>query len=223
MRIVVHIPAREGSKRVPRKNIREMAGKPMIHYTIDSALNSGITEEVYLNTDSEELISYVSKFLPKCKIYRRPKELCLDNSTSDDFNHDIIKNLRPDILVMINPVCPLITKDDIRNALKKFETSQCDTLISCESTQMQTFCNNKPININIEEQLQPSQLNGKIQILNWAISIWNCATFLGNMNSKGYAVLGGKTEFFDLPKWRSVKVSEEEDFELAERLITSRV
>jgi CMP-N-acetylneuraminic acid synthetase len=60
-KIVLHIPAREGSKRVPRKNIRLMAGNPMISYTIRAALMSGITDHVYVNTDSEEIIDYVNR------------------------------------------------------------------------------------------------------------------------------------------------------------------
>ena len=58
-KVVLHIPAREGSKRIPRKNLRKMNDSPMISYVIKESLESKITKEVYVNTDSSEIISYV--------------------------------------------------------------------------------------------------------------------------------------------------------------------
>ena len=70
-KVVLHIPAREGSKRVPRKNIRLMAGSPMISYVIKAALMSGVTDNIYVNTDSEEIIDYVNREYSQLNIYKR--------------------------------------------------------------------------------------------------------------------------------------------------------
>ena len=139
-KVVLHVPAREGSKRVPKKNLRKMNGHPMISYVIKESLKSNVTNDVYVNTDSTDIILYVEDNFPNCKIYKRPQRLASDNSSSDDFNLDIINTLDIDTLIMINPVCPLIKSDDIKNAFKKYIKSNCDTLISCSSTSMQTFC-----------------------------------------------------------------------------------
>lgn len=218
-KIVLHIPAREGSKRVVRKNMRNMNGKPMISYAIEAAIHSNITNLQYVNTDSEEIISYVKKQYPEFKIYRRDKELASDRVQSDSFNYDFIQNLNPDTLIMINPVCPLITAEDIHNALNFYKMSDCDTLITSESTKMQTFSNNKPININTSEPLAPSQNNERITILNWAITIWETSSFRKRMKKNGFAVLGEKRVFFDLDPIKAIKVSEEKDFYLVEKLI----
>ena len=111
-KVVLHIPAREGSKRVPKKNLRKMNDSPMISYVIKESLESKITKEVYVNTDSSEIISYVEKNFSTCKIYMRPAVLATDDSSSEDFNLDIMNNLSADTLVMINPVCPLIKSSD---------------------------------------------------------------------------------------------------------------
>ena len=218
-KVVLHIPAREGSKRVPRKNMRLMCGEPMISYSIKAALDSKITKEVYVNTDSDEIVSYVEKYHKNCKIYHRDTKLASDDSSSDEFNFDIINKLNPDILVMINPVCPLIEHEDINQAFNQFKVSKCDTLISCSSTKMQTFCESKPVNIKIEEKLAPSQNNEEVSILNWAITIWDVNKFKQRMNNKGYAVLGDNLLFFNIGFFKGIKVSEEEDFLLAEKFI----
>lgn len=217
--IVLHIPAREGSKRVPRKNMRIMNGKPMISYVIDASIKSKVTENMYVNTDSIEIIDFVKNNYEIVKIYKRNPYLASDKVQSDGFNNDIIEKLNPDTLIMINPVCPLIREDDIRNALDAYQKSDCDTLISSESTHMQTFCDGKPVNINVNEQLAPSQDNGKITILNWAITIWEVKSFKQRMQNNGFAVLGEKREFYDIEPIKAIKVSEEKDFIFAEQLL----
>ena len=221
-KIVLHIPAREGSKRVPKKNLRFMNGKPMISYAVEASLNANITDELYVNTDSEDIIEYIRSNYPKFKIYQRDKSLANDMASSDQFNVDIIQNLKPETLIMINPVCPLIEQEDIRNALTAYSDSECDTLITCTSTQMQTFCEGVPINININEQLAPSQDNKIINTLNWAITIWNAKSFNSRMEKFGYAVLGEKRLLFNIDPLKSIKVSEEKDFRFAELLIRAK-
>lgn len=218
-KIVLHIPAREGSKRVPRKNMRDMNGKPMISYTVEAAIKSNIKADMYVNTDSEEIIEYIKKDYKEFNTYERAKNLADDKASSDQFNLDIIDRFNPDTLIMINPVCPLITEYDIQNAIEAYQNGDCDTLITSESTQMQTFCNGKPVNINLDEQLAPSQNNGRITILNWAITIWEVSSFRNRMKEKGFAVLGENRIFFDIESIKATKVSEEKDFLFAAKLL----
>ncbi|MDR1556305.1 MAG: hypothetical protein LBS88_04640 [Tannerellaceae bacterium] len=221
-KIILHIPAREGSKRVPRKNLRLMNGKPMISYVIEAALQSGVTEHCYVNTDSGELIAYIKSAYPQMKIYLRAKELCNDRAQSDDFNVDIIRNLQPDTLIMINPVCPLIEAMDIRKVVEAYKNSKADTLITSCSTHMQTFCEGRPVNIDVTQPLVPSQKNPVITTLNWAITIWDAKSFLYRMNEKGFGVWGEQLTFYDIEPFKAVKVSVEEDFLFAEKLIKTR-
>jgi len=218
-KIVLHIPAREGSKRVPKKNIRLMNNKPMVSYTIEASIKANITKEMYVNTDDTEVIDYVLNTYPDFKIYKRDKKLADDKASSEDFNYDIIKKLNADTLIMINPVCPLIGEKDIINAFESYRNSDCDTLITSISTQMQTFCDNEPVNININTPLAPSQDNKTISILNWAITIWDGNLFKERMQKRNYASLGEKRLLFDIDPLHSIKVSEEKDFIFAEKLL----
>jgi CMP-N-acetylneuraminic acid synthetase len=196
-----------------------MNGKPMISYVIEAALKSEVTENCYVNTDAEELIKYVKTTYPQMKIYLRAKELCNDQAQSDDFNADIIRNLQPDTLIMINPVCPLIDAQDIQNVVEAYKNGEADTLITSCSTHMQTFCEGKPVNIDIRQALAPSQENPIITTLNWAITIWEAKPFLQRMKEKGFGVWGDKLSFYDIEPFKAVKVSVEADFTMAEKLI----
>lgn len=218
-KIVLHIPAREGSKRVPGKNLRLMCGKPMISYSTEAAIDSKITKHIFVNTDSKGIMDYIQGNYPAVGIYKRDEDLANDQASSDQFNFDIINKLKPDTLIMINPVCPLIEAIDIINALEIYKNNNCDTLISSTSTKMQTFCEGSPININVDESLAPSQINKLITTLNWAITIWDAKPFIERMNKNGYAVLGNNRLFFDIDIIKSVKVSEETDFVFAEKML----
>jgi CMP-N-acetylneuraminic acid synthetase len=221
-KVILHIPAREGSKRVPRKNIRLMAGSPMISYVIKAALESEIADHVYVNTDAVEIIEYVNEKHDQVNIYKREEQLASDTASSDQFNIDIINSLQPDTLVMINPVCPLIESSDIADAMAAYRSSDCDTLITCSTTQMQTFCNGNPINIKVDEQLAPSQDNDLVQVLNWAITIWDVKKFKERFDKLGYAVLGENRLLHSIDHLKSFKVSEEKDFQVCEALITNK-
>jgi len=218
-KIILHIPAREGSKRVPRKNMRDMNGNPMIAYSIESAIDSKVTSEMYVNTDSQEIIDFVNNTYQELNIYKRDKKLTCDATQSDAFNYDIIKKLNPNTLIMINPVCPLIEADDIKSALEFYKNSDCDTLITSTSTQMQTFCEEKAINIKENEELAPSQKNKRVYTLNWAITIWDAEKFIKRMKKNGYAALGDNRIFFDIDDLKAVKVSEEKDFLFIQKLL----
>jgi len=216
MKIVAHIPARQGSKRIPLKNLIKIKNKPLISYSIDTVRKS-IIKDFFINTDSAKIAKYAKSL--NCKIYFRKKLLANDNAKSDDFNYDFIKNVKSDICVMINPVCPLLKYEQINAMIKYFIKKKLDTLISAEEIQMQSFYKNRPINININEKLQPSQKNGKIIVCNWAVSIWKSKTFLKNFEKKKYAVWGDKRDFYILPKINSIKISTQDDLKLAKLFV----
>ncbi len=219
-RIITHIPARAGSKRVPAKNLRLLAGNPMISYAIRAALNSPELSEIYVNTDSPELMELARKM--GVGVYERAPELASDTASGDDFTMDIIERLKPDTLVMISPVCPLVDSDDISRAFQAYRESDADTLITCSKTQMQTFCEGVPVNIRLNEPLAPSQENPEVLVCNWAVTIWNAEVFTANYQKYKGGYLGTKRLLFPIDPLHAVKVSYEEDFRLAESLLLSR-
>ena len=218
--IVAQIPARGGSKRVKAKNLRYIAGKPLLAYAVEAAIKSGCFDEVYVNTDSPEIADLASEL--GAAAYIRPPELGGDAATGDDFTTDFIRAKNPKTVAMVSPVCPLVTPDDIRCAVAAYKKSDCDTLITAEETQMQVFLEGVAVNIDDSAQLAPSQDNRKVAILNWAVTIWDAKTFLSNMASFGFGYLGKNRLIFPMPRDRGVKISVEADFQLAEAMLLRR-
>ena len=92
MKVAV-IPARGGSKRIPRKNIREFAGKPMIAHSINCALQSGLFERVIVSTDDEEIVEVAKKYGAEVP-FLRPKELSGDHIGTTEVVAHAIEYLR---------------------------------------------------------------------------------------------------------------------------------
>lgn len=123
-RILAIIPARGGSKGIPRKNIIELCGKPLISYTIEAGLHSKYLDYVMVSTDDKE-IAKISKASGADIPFLRPAELAQDESkTIEVILHALTElsrlGMRFDVLVLLQPTEPLRDSLDIDKAIEKF-------------------------------------------------------------------------------------------------------
>lgn len=121
------IPARGGSKRIPRKNIKEFLGKPIIAYSIEAALKSGLFDEVMVSTDDEQ-IAAIAKQYGASVPFMRSAETANDFATTRDVLDEVVAEYRKtgqvfDAVCCIYATAPLITPNDISEAYKLFNES----------------------------------------------------------------------------------------------------
>lgn len=128
------IPARGGSKGIPRKNVRFLQGKPLISYTIRTALKCRNIDTVIVSTDDEE-IAHIAE-VTGCEVVMRPPHLADDHIPLDPVIHHAIsvieseKNETFDVVVTLQPTSPLLSQSSVDKALDKFTTGNADTIIS---------------------------------------------------------------------------------------------
>jgi len=128
------IPARGGSKGLPGKNIRQLAGKPLIVYSIEAALASNAITRVICSTDSEEIAS-VARAAGADVPFLRPAELAQDDSLAIDnyiytIDRLIAEGMTVDEYCVLLPTAPLRNSVDIDNAVQVFDNNQADSVIS---------------------------------------------------------------------------------------------
>ena len=124
------IPARGGSKRIPRKNVKDFLGKPLIAYSIEAALNSGVFECVIVSTDDTEIANVAVKFGAQVP-FMRDASLSDDYATSSDAVADAATRLDGySYVCCLYATAPLITGEILREAYGKFEESECEFLFS---------------------------------------------------------------------------------------------
>ncbi|MGP1533470.1 MAG: pseudaminic acid cytidylyltransferase [Campylobacter sp.] len=124
------IPARGGSKRIPRKNVKDFLGKPLIAYSIEAALNSGVFERVIVSTDDADIADVAVKFGAQVP-FMRDASLSDDYATSSDAVADAAARLGGYSRVCcLYATAPLITGEILREAYGKFEEAGCEFLFS---------------------------------------------------------------------------------------------
>lgn len=134
MKTVAIIPARGGSKRIPKKNIKIFLGKPIIAYSIEAALKSGIFDEVMVSTDSEE-IAEISRQFGASVPFMRSEWAAGDSATTQDVLFEVLDRYEEmgkayDELACIYATAPFITAGKLKDAYKEFKDSDADDLVS---------------------------------------------------------------------------------------------
>ena len=133
-RVVAVIPARGGSKRVPRKNIVDFEGKPLIAWTIEAARESALFQQVVVSTDSPEIAETARQYgadVPFLRIGAADDMSPVSSATIHTLHQLQERGQTFDTVVQLMPVCPLRTAIDIRNAYAHYRASGADFQISC--------------------------------------------------------------------------------------------
>jgi CMP-N-acetylneuraminic acid synthetase len=134
-KILAIIPARGGSKGLPKKNILPLYGKPLIGWTIEAAKTCPYINEIFVSTDSQEIADVAESFGVKVPALR-PAELAQDDTSTPDVVEYIIQKLEEerhffDYIMLLEPTSPLRKKNDLKNILEKvFVHPEADGLVT---------------------------------------------------------------------------------------------
>jgi N-acylneuraminate cytidylyltransferase/CMP-N,N'-diacetyllegionaminic acid synthase len=226
--VLAIIPARGGSKGVPRKNLRLLAGKPLIVYTIDAALGSKYKPRIVVTTDNEEIAS-VSRAAGTEVPFMRPAELAEDTTPMFPVIRHAVEWLKhhedyePDLIVLLQPTSPLRTAEHIDGAIQLALESQCDSVLSlCEAEHspywMRILDGEGLVKSFVETEREYTRRQDlpAVYRLNGAILVTR-PQFVAQGR-----FLGEKTRALIMSREDSVDIDDELDFLLAELLLERR-
>lgn len=219
------IPARGGSKRLPRKNLLPFAGKPLLAWTIEAAQASRTLDRVVVNTEDNE-IKEVSKQY-NVEVVLRPEALATDTATTFDVLIHTLDTLKadgyePDVIVLLQPTSPLRESADIDKAVECWQRYRDATVIGvCElgnPAAAWSFVMDKdaltPV-LGWDILTKRSQDVPKLYIPNGAIYVFTPAV----LRARG-RVLGPPLIPYIMPIERSIDIDTQEEFHLAKKSIT---
>ncbi len=133
MKTIAIIPARGGSKRIPRKNIKDFAGQPIIKYSIDAALTSGCFDEVMVSTDDQEIAQVAQSFGAKVPFFRS-KENSSDTAMTFPVLEEVVteykkRGMEFDYVCCIYPTAPFITPERLRTAKQTLINNNAEVVL----------------------------------------------------------------------------------------------
>lgn len=217
---VTIIPARGGSKGIPRKNVRLLGEMPLIAHSILDAKESKYTDKVFVSTDDREIAEVSKQY--GAEIIERPNELAGDSASSESALIHAISEIEktgmtPDLIVFLQCTSPLRTGTDIDKAIAKLKAENADSLLSVSPSHrflweevdgVAKSINYDYCNRPRRQDMQPQYVeNGSIYIFKpWVIKE------LGNR-------LGGKISLFVMSEAASWEIDSSFDFEIAESLM----
>lgn len=219
------LPAREGSKRLPNKNILPFAGTPLISHIINITKQVFNNDQIFISTDSQKISNLANKSDVRVD-FLRPKNLARDNSSIIQTLKYIVSKLS-DInkfkyIVLIQPTSPLIESSDIKEAIYTFKAKKTDTLISVVKNkhhpyycwkinygQLQPF-------FSLGKQLTSRNLLKDMYVENGAITIFKKELLQQN------TIYGNKITPYIMPFEKSVDIDEKIDLDIAEYLYKKR-
>jgi CMP-N,N'-diacetyllegionaminic acid synthase len=226
MSFLTLIPARANSKGVPSKNLRPLAGKPLIAWSIGHAKASSRIDRVVVSTDGPHIAEEARKWGAEVP-FLRPKEISGDTSSTELAMIHAVESLaaggyRPDFVVLLQPTSPLRRDGAIDQAIQLLEERKADSLVSAreihpflwkqpDNAAAQYDYRNRPMRQSIAHEDRLHEENGSIYITRTDI-------LLGDR-----CRLGGKIVVFPMSASESIDIDTLDDFSLAEAVLKSGV
>lgn len=209
-RIVSIIPARGGSKGIPRKNILLVNRKPLIAYSIEASRGSKYIQETYVSTDDEEIAQISTKY--NADVVNRPKKFATDTASSESVLLHFAKVVDFDILVFLQCTSPLTLSKDIDGATELLLSGKYDSVLSVTENSGGFLCggflwNEKGESLNYDfRNRKRRQEIGTTYRENGAIYVMSKDGLLKNKNR-----LFGNIGMYVMPRLRSFEIDEIED------------
>ena len=214
------IPARIGSKRVPKKNIKKFFGRPIFLYSVDCAINSGLFDEVHVSTESDEVVELCEEagITPK---FMRPIELAHDDASLDSVcEHTLIEYLKKDIkfenFCLIWATSPMTLPSDIINSYKIL--ADADAIVGTSEYELPFFSGHELLANDFMKPYFPHLLHGNMKrptvVCTNSSFCWTKVDEFFNQKTW----LPKKVKSYKMPATRSCDINTHDDWERAEYL-----
>lgn len=211
-RIAALVPLRGGSKSIPYKNIRPIAGKPLCFWVLAAACDSKYIDGVYVSTEDRKIKAAVESLGLPVKITDRPEELARDDSTTESVMADFMGKVPFDILVTIQATSPTTDSRDLDAAIEQFFRNGNDSLLT-GTLQKKFFWTpgGTPLNFDYRNRPMRQQFAGVIHE--------NGAFYITarSLLEKERCRLGGKIGIFVLAPEKDLDIDEPGDWPDAEK------
>jgi len=214
---VALIPVRGGSEGIPKKNIRLMNGKPLMHWVIQAALDSYL-DKVFVATDSNEIMKSAREIINhKLEIISRSPETATNIASTESVMIEFVKNNSFDYIALIQATSPLLTAKDINEAFDILHRENADSLLSCvrQKRFLWEYDKNGALPINYDYLNRPLRQNFN------GFLVENGALYLTSRSQliESQSRISGKIAIHEMQQEAYHEVDEEHDWKIVEEIM----
>ena len=209
------IPARMGSQRLERKNLRELRGLPLIVRAIRKCLESGCFDEVWVNSEHADFAKIAAS--EGVLFHQRPEALGNNAATSEQYVEEFLSTHDCEELYQVHSIAPLVTVADIQDFVARMQKGDVDTLLSAEDVQIECAFEGQPVNFSFEVKTNSQDLT-PVQRISWSLTGWRRSVYLEACRAGLCATYSGRVGIQSLNPLASHVVKTESDLQIAEAL-----
>lgn len=213
---IAMIPARMGSQRLKKKNLRELEGVPLITRAIRKCLEADCFTEVWVNSEDDTFKAIAEG--EGVNFHHRPKQLGDNQATSEQFVREFLSGRECDHLLQVHSIAPLLTSHEVRDFTKAFVKSDKSVFLSCIEDQIEVAYKGEPVNFSFEEKTNSQDLT-PMQRITWSITGWKRSDFLKSFDEDRCATYSGDIGFYPVSALSGHVIKTEMDLNIAEALM----
>jgi CMP-N-acetylneuraminic acid synthetase len=215
-KFIAMIPARLGSQRLKQKNLALLNGKPLIAHAIGKCFAAGCFDEVWVNSESEEIGEVA--LAEGAKFHRRPGELANNVATSEDFVAEFFEKHSCEAMFQVHSIAPLLTAEEVRGFVGAYRNNNADVLLSCIEDQIEVAYQGKPVNFTFAEKTNSQDLT-PTQRITWSITAWRREVFLAAVREGKTATYAGRIDFYPVGPASGHVIKTQLDLDIASALL----
>lgn len=217
MKTIAMIPARMGSQRLTKKNLRLLAGKPLIIHAIEKCRTADCFDEIWVNSEDAEFGPIAEA--NGARFYQRPTELGNNVATSEQFVYDFLKNVKCDALLQVHSIAPLLGADEVASFTKSFINSDNSVMLACIEDKIEVAYQGKPVNFSFSEKTNSQDLI-PTQRVTWSITGFRSKNYLDAVEAGQIGTYNGKIGFYPVSAISGHVIKTQEDLDVAEALFS---
>ncbi len=206
------IPARLGSQRLQRKNLRTFGGRTLIAHAVQRCVDANCFDEIWVNSEAAEVEEIATR--SGARFHLRPERLGDSVSTSEDFVAEFLTAHHCERVVQVHTIAPLLSAQSIRGFVERAQG--CQTLFAVVEENLECLYRGKPLNFSLERKTNSQELE-PIERICWAITSWHRDTFLGSRDS-GCATYAGTWDTYPITRVEGHVIKTVEDLAMARAL-----
>ncbi len=210
------IPARMGSQRLKQKNLRELAGVPLIVRAIRKCVTAGVFDEVWVNSEHPAFGEIAAR--EGVRFHQRPEALGNHQATSEQFIAEFLRAHPCETIFQVHSIAPLLTVADVRGFVDAMEAGDFDVLLSYEPVQIECALEGRPVNFTFGEKTNSQDLR-PVQRITWSITGWRRTTYLAATDAGTCATYAGRVGFHAVSHLAAHVIKTEEDLRFAEAVL----
>lgn len=217
-RVLAMIPARMGSQRLRKKNLRELHGVSLIARAIRKALAAGCFDAVWVNSEHSDFGAIAAA--EGVHFHKRPEALANNTATSEDFVQEFLAVHPCDYVVQVHSIAPLLTARQVADFVEAMLISGKDVFLSVVHEQIECALNGQPVNFRFDRKTNSQEL-APVQRITWSVTGWRATSYLAAYAAGKCATYAGEVGFYSIDHAAGHIIKTEDDLRFAQAYLAA--